>query len=499
MISGAKHKSLGSTTSSSRTRPSCLAQLGDLPGLSVTTLEDLSTEQKEAVLIDVGQVCRKLTDDLGVKWKPQPVDSALRQQTIQWIKTEIEPAIGKSVDKRFLISTDAGLTYTERVYEGGDFETKASMVKYVSVAIYLDDMIDKDEGMAKRAESFLVGMLQRDNVGNTEIMQDVDVDSHATWLEVYRRVSVELASHMSDPLVSNMLLHSCTLFIEGCALEHYIQQDQAKYFLINDAETERTRDAAEKRLATEKGREIPLPLDNDRSSATPNDDFSADGRIGDDHLVPHGWPIWLRERSAVAETFAITSFCAAPGGVEVPTWLWVTAISELRTIILSTNDVLSFAKELLADDSTSSIAVLTKERRLIGMPGTAPDGGWCLRDTFDEVMSKILVAGARINRLLRPSNPEARYGDDGRVYSLDELAAIVKERPENAGNGESMKALALRLWETHQRGYVAWHFQCTRYRTFELFDWVRDMMGGKPVEGPEWLTKSFPEAMAGKR
>jgi hypothetical protein len=83
----------------------------------------------------------------------------------------------------------------------------------------------------------------------------------------------------------------------------------------------------------------------------------------------------------VAETFAITSF-RAPGGVDVPTWLWVTAIAELRTVILLINDLLSFAKELLADDTTSSISVLTKERRIIGMPGTAPDGGWCLRDTF---------------------------------------------------------------------------------------------------------------------
>ena len=53
---------------------------------------------------------------------------------------------------------------------------------------------------------------------------------------------------MSDPFVSNMLLHSCTLYIEGCALEYYIQQDQAKYFLIQDAGTERARDDAERKL-----------------------------------------------------------------------------------------------------------------------------------------------------------------------------------------------------------------------------------------------------------
>ncbi|KAK0702116.1 hypothetical protein B0T26DRAFT_629746, partial [Lasiosphaeria miniovina] len=120
------------------------------------------------------------------------------------------------------------------------------------------------------------------------------------------------------------------------------------------------------------------------------------------------WPLWLRERSGVAEVFAITSF-RAPGGVDLPTWLWVTAVPELRTVILAVNDVLSFAKELLADDTTSAMVVLTKERHLIGMPGSAPDGGWCLRDTFDEFYGKIVVAAARINRLLRPNTLTARY------------------------------------------------------------------------------------------
>ena len=55
---------------------------------------------------------------------------------------------------------------------------------------------------------------------------------------------------------------------------------------------------------------------------------------------------------------------------------------------------------------------------------------------------------------------------------------------------EVLKALALRLWETHQRGFVAWHFQCARYRTYELFDWVGEMVGGD-LDGPEWLTSCF--------
>ncbi|KAK4222256.1 isoprenoid synthase domain-containing protein [Podospora fimiseda] len=339
-----------------------LPHLGDLPGLNTTSLSNLSLPQKQSILSATSKICQQLMQDLGVKWKAQPIDSALH----------------------------AGLTYTERVYEGGDFETKCSMVKYVTVAIYLDDLIDKDANMAKEAESFLVKMLSSPPETTPK-----NLNYYEAWLNQYRLASLELAKHMSDPL----------------------EQDQQG------------------------------------------------------SLVPHGWPIWLRERSAVAETFAITSF-RAPYGIDIPTWVWVTAISELRTIILSINDVLSFAKELMDDDTTSSIAVLTKERRMIGMPGTAEDGGWCLRDTFEEVCGKLLVAGARINRLLRPKKTEARYAADGRAYTVEELTRRIKE----GGGEQSMKALALKLWETYQRGYVAWHFQSLRYRTHELFDWVPEMM-----------------------
>lgn len=471
------------------TRHSYLAQIGKLPALDVTTVEGLSLDQKHSIIAATSKICRELMQDMGVRWKPQPIDEALRRRTIDWLKYEIEPIVG-SINKKILISADAGITYTERVYESGDFETKVSMVKYLTVAIYLDDMIDKNAGLAKEAESFLVKALE----GNALTSPSSGLDG--IWLEQYRKISIELSRHMSDPFVRNMLLHSCTLFIEGCALEYYIQQDQAKYFLIKDAGTERARDVAERKLATECGFDIPLPLDNDRvgavHAAVDGDDASGSRGHGD-YLVPNGWPLWLRERSAVAETFAITSF-RAPGDVDVPTWLWLTAISELRTVILSVNDLLSFAKELLADDMTSSISVLTKERRLIGIPGTAPDGGWCLRDSFDEVFGKTVVAGARINRLLRPMTPEARYGADGNAYSVAELVEMLKlpvDRAEHrVSREEVMKALALKLWETHQRGYVAWHFQSPRYRTYELFDWVRDMMGCEPA-GVEYLTSCF--------
>lgn len=235
--------------------------------------------------------------ELGVKWKAQPIDSRLRERTIAWINSEIIPDVGL-VSSRFLMSVDTGLTYTERVYEGGDFETKVSMVKYVSVAIYLDDMIDKDSGVAKEAEAFLVNMMDwhRDShhVDHGSGLRGPRVTKNRVLLEQYRRVAVGLARHMSDAFVANMLLHSCTLYIEGCALKHHIQKDQGKYFLIRDADAERARDSLEKKLAVEDGMDVPLPLDGDV--------------IDDYYLAPHWCPVWLRERSAVAETFAITSF-----------------------------------------------------------------------------------------------------------------------------------------------------------------------------------------------
>ncbi|KAK0702752.1 hypothetical protein B0H67DRAFT_675923 [Lasiosphaeris hirsuta] len=242
------------------TRPH-LAKLGKFPALDVTTVEGLSHQQKQAVIAIASDICRKLMEDLGVKWKSQPIDKNPRRRTIDWIQTELEPL---------------------------------------------------------------------------------------------------------------------------------------------DAGTERAKDDAERKLASEYGFGIPLPLDDDRVGAGD----SASGSHGD-YLVSRGWPLWPRGRSAVVEIFAITTF-RGHDGIDLPTWLWVMAISELRTVILAINDLLSFAKEVLANDTTSSISVLTKKRRIIGMPGSAPDGDWCLRDLFGEVFGKIAVAGSRINRLLRPTTPTTR-------------------------------------------------------------------------------------------
>ncbi|KAK3390134.1 hypothetical protein B0H63DRAFT_538290 [Podospora didyma] len=456
-------------------QPRLVAELGELPALNITSLDNVYQQGKTDIIAAMSQICRKLMQDLGVKWKPQPVDEALRRCAIDWIKTELEPEVG-TVSKRFLLSTDAGLKFTERCYEEGDFATKASMVKFASLAIYLDDIIDKDGAMASQAGSFLLSIMNRSSRKTTN-----RPSTHGIWLEVYRKVSVELASHMSDPLASSMILHSCTIFIESSALEFSIQKNQEKYYLVKSGVAEHARDEDERRLARDGGFDIPLPLDSDR--------LAPDG-----HLMPHGWPIWLRERTAVAEAFAITFF-RPPGGVDLPVWAWVTAISEMRTFLLATNDLLSFSKELMDDDTTSSIAVITKERRLIDIPGSAPDGGWCLRDSVEEVFGKAVAAAARINRILRPTNPKTRYAPGGQSYSVAELVALLKRPPHELSNlnfdhADVMKALALKLWETHQKGYVIWHFACPRYRTYELFDYVRDMMGPESA-GAEWLTESF--------
>ena len=122
----------------------------------------------------------------------------------------------------------------------------------------------------------------------------------------------------------------------------------------------------------------------------------------------------------------------------------------------------------------------------MGIPGTAQDGGWCLRDTFSEVYTKVLSAASRINRLLRPL-PEIRYNPDGSRREISELVALLQvdglDKPEKE---ELMKALCISLWETHKNGFVCYHFQTRRYRTYQLFEWVAEMVGEEPP-GSDWL------------
>jgi hypothetical protein len=435
-----------------------LKQLGSLDAHVLTGLVDC---EKTAIANDISVVCHHLMRDLGVNWKPQPVDKRLRLLTVQWIKSELEPDVG-SVCKRFLLSVDVGVTYTERVYENGDFDTKLAMVKYVTLAIFLDDLIDKDITVAQKAESFLSNAL-------------TGIPSDCGYLEQYRKASINLAGLMSDPLAGNMLLHSCTTFIEGCVLEFRNSKASRAFFKICDAATEDHRDDIENLMAG-RGFDIPRPFGADRSTYRGS-------------LLPHCWPTWLREKSAVAETFAITSF-RAPGGLDLPIHLWIGVVPEMRTIIMYINDMLSFAKELLSEDTASYLIVVTEERRRIGMPGTSPDGGWCLRDTIKEVYTQIISTGSRINRLLSPSH-EARYDSKGSVRSIPELVAILRnEIDTNISKNELMKALCLVLWETHQKGYVAWHFQSQRYRSTELFTWAEEMIGNED-RSAKWILSYF--------
>ncbi|KAH7305435.1 hypothetical protein B0I35DRAFT_443782 [Stachybotrys elegans] len=389
-------------------------------------------------------------DDLGVQWNAHPTDQRLRNLTIEWIKGKLEPVVGH-VTPRFLASTDVGVTYTERVYEDSDLETKVAMVKYVTLAIYLDDLIDKDATAAKKAQTFMFDTLSA---------RPIDFD----YLEQYRQASLHLSSLMSDPLAGNMLLHSCTTFIEGCVLEHRNVHASGAFFGLCNAGSELEKDHVDEQLAA-RGFSVPRPLGTDWTVHR--------------SLSAHSWPTWLRQKSAVAEIFAITSF-RGPGGIDIPIHLWVAVLPEMRTIIMYINDMLSLAKELLADDVASYIPVITGERRQIGAPGSAPDGGWCLRDTIEEVYMQILSTGGRINRLLRPA-PEVRYGD-GSVRSAAQLVSMLK----SDATDELMKALCLTLWETHQKGYFLWHLYSPRYRMHELFDWVTS-----GSEGAEWITLHF--------
>lgn len=66
---------------------------------------------------------------------------------------------GSRTHKAFLASTDVRLSYTERVYEGCGFDAKLSTAKYISFAIYLDGLIDKDAVLAEEASPFLVQIM----------------------------------------------------------------------------------------------------------------------------------------------------------------------------------------------------------------------------------------------------------------------------------------------------------------------------------------------------
>ncbi|KFA66188.1 hypothetical protein S40285_10626 [Stachybotrys chlorohalonatus IBT 40285] len=420
-----------------------LSWLKELPCLDVTTLTNLPREKKIPLLNVFATIRQHFIQDLGAQWKAQPEDDRLCQETVEWIHNEVEPALGP-VNKWFLLSTDLGVSFTERIFEGFNHETKFRIAKFVIVAIYLKDLIETHADVAAEAETFLIESMLR---------SQLDLPP----MELYKKVSVELACHVSDPVVGNLLLQVCVTFVEDCVLQRRNDQDQTTPFLVQDTSHSLANDSARNSLVG-CGFIVPRLVDAD---------YTVKG--GDSALLSYALPGWLRGKSVLGVGFCITTF-GTPGEFDLPTMLWMDALPDMQTYLEHVNDLMSLCTELAVHDCTSNIAIMTKERRQHDTPGTAPDGGWCLRDTLNEVHSKILDAKIRVDKTFRP-NPDAWYNDDGIVRNLAQLVALCKGgAPTDLSQDDVRGALTKAVWERHLKAYVAWHDSTPSHRKFKISD-----------------------------
>ncbi|KFA56298.1 hypothetical protein S40293_10348 [Stachybotrys chartarum IBT 40293] len=409
----------------------------------MTTLTSFPPHKK-FILLDVFVTIRqRLIQDLGAQWKAQSEDDILCQETVKWIRNEVEPALGP-VNKWFLLSTDLGVSFTERMYEGFAPETKLRMAKFFIIAIYLKDLIETHADVAAKAQTFLIDSIVRSRLD-------------CPPMELYKKISVELACHVSDTLAGNLLLQLCVAFVMSCVLQRRGDKDQTTPSTVQDISHGLANDSAWNSLVD---CEFIVPRLADA-------DYTI--KDGDAALLSYALPGWLHGATVLREAFCITIF-GTPGEFDLPIRFWMDASSDMQSCLEHVHDLMSFRPDPDVDDCTSNIAVITKERKQKGTPGTAPDGGWCLRDTLTEVYTKILDANSRVNKALRP-NPKARYNDDGTVRSLAQLVALCKGgAPADLSQDDLQEALTKALWETHLKAYVAWYHPASSHRKFKISD-----------------------------
>ncbi|KAH0578710.1 hypothetical protein H2248_003838 [Termitomyces sp. 'cryptogamus'] len=131
------------------------------------------------------------------------------------------------------------------------------------------------------------------------------------------------------------------------------------------------------------------------------------------------WPNFLRSKTGAAAAFAFMIF---PQNTSYDIADFIQVIGDIMIYINLGNDVLSFYKETLANETDNYIHC----RALVD--------GKSIDDTLNDISRDTIAAYSRVSTVLQSQSPPA-----------------------------------YELWKTFANGYISWHFDAPRYRLKELW------------------------------
>ncbi|KAJ7636366.1 isoprenoid synthase domain-containing protein [Roridomyces roridus] len=157
------------------------------------------------------------------------------------------------------------------------------------------------------------------------------------------------------------------------------------------------------------------------------------------------FPHYLRSKSGIAEAYAAGIFKVTKDQ-NIPISKYIRVLPDLTFFIEVMNDILSFYKEEMAQETYNLIHLRTRALSSTGVHGSGVSGDWTAFDTLDLLCCEIREATRRIDGLLRLDECERRM------------------RGEDVQGVEDVDLEIARQWRGWRDGYVSWHLECRRYK-----------------------------------
>ncbi|KAJ7122266.1 terpenoid synthase [Mycena epipterygia] len=358
---------------------------------------------------DYAACIRTLLTDIGYRRDPfPPHDADYWGPFHTWMLYTLGPVSPWSVKQLMELEHAAG-GVIERAYPYSSTPLKLLFAKLTAIAILLDDSIE-------------------DEVVYSEILQFsrrlyLGEPQQNGMLVLYHANMKELSEvYGNDAVLRGLAIVPWISYIDACLME----KDIFEYVTPLNPQQERAEDS---------------PSSHDMSPAYDSNPRSP--RV--DGLTPD-FPLYLRRKSGIAEAYAAGIF-KANKEQRFPLTKYIRVLPDLAFFIEVMNDVLSFHKEELAEETHNLIHFRTRTLSASGARGSGTAGQWTPNDTLRLLCDELRKATQRIDGLLRLEDCEKKVRGEGGLNDIDDIDVEIAKQ-----------------WRGWRDGYISWHFECRRYK-----------------------------------
>ncbi|KAJ7618740.1 hypothetical protein FB45DRAFT_755883 [Roridomyces roridus] len=357
---------------------------------------------------DFSTIVQNLLLDIGYRYEPcPPYDPEYWGPFHHWMLHTLGPVSTWNIKQLTELEHSSG-GIIERSYPYTSIPFKLLFAKLTAIAILIDDSLEDD-----RVNAEIVRFSHRIYLGEKQ---------PDGMLELYHANMKELSDmYGDDTVLRGLALVPWINYIDACLIEKQIVVAMVGFWVYGP-----------RWMQT-------LGLWTDLLS---NCAFNRSHVFGG--LIPRS-PHYLRSKSGLAEAFAAGIFKVTKDQ-QIPISKYIRVLPDLTFFIVIMNDILSFHKEQMDEETYNLIHLRTRALSSTGVQGTGVSGCWTAFDTLDLLCREIREATRRIDGLLRLEDCERRMsGED--VQGVDDVDLEIA-----------------RQWRGWRHGYVSWHLECRRYK-----------------------------------